>query len=314
MTSDSTIVLSVVQVSQQTIVWRAAGTDLVDEAMDLEPILNATTHAIFEPCNDTSIRTIRLRQRFLPHTPFTEERRDGARDNAYCINLAIAESALWQQNVFQLAHELAHVLAAPIHAPRLLYRHKNVWFEEALAHAAAIHALRSIDSHTARALYPRRPRAFADYADAHIDATVHLVDDHVDNNDNDDDGDDDIVNNNNNNNNDTVDLPILQPHQWYRIHKRQLRDWQHVNENEARTLQCAVSVWLLRRCGWRALAPCVPLINMHADRCTADEFANLSFTSYLQHWLRNCDTEEQRVVVARICGAFGRSRRRRRKV
>lgn len=306
-TFDSTIVLSVVQVMQQTIVWRAAADDLVDAAMDLEPILNATTHAIFETTNDdASIRTIRLRQRFLPHTPFTEERRDPARDNAYCINLAIAESALWQQNVFQLAHELAHVLAAPIHAPRLLYRHKNIWFEEALAHAAAIHALRSIHPDTARALYPRRPRAFASYADAHIDATVCLVDaDH----------DGSIVVDNNPNNNDAAaaKVPTVQPHQWYRIHRRQLRDWQHVNENEARTLQCAVSVWLLRRCGWRALAPCVPLINVHAGRCTADEFENLSFTSYLQHWLRNCETEEQRVVVARICAAFDRTRLRRRK-
>jgi hypothetical protein len=302
MTSDSSVVLTVVRAHAQrtVVVYRACAADLLDAALDLAPLLVATTLALVPPTTESSLRTIRLRQHCVPNTPFTEERRD-VRDDAYCVNLAIAGTALWQQNVFQLAHELAHVLAAPLAAPRLLYRHKNVWFEEAVAHAAALHALRAFDERTARALYPRDRSAFADYADVHVDANVYLVDD-------DDDDDDDDAHSAA-----AQPLPTASPRDWYRLHWRQLRDWSCVHKKPARQLQCAVSVWLLRRFGWLAVARCVAALNVHAQHCTDDEFANLSFTAYLQRWLRHCETDEQRHTVVRICAAFGRTRLKRRK-
>lgn len=227
---------------------------------------------------------MRLSQRSAAGTPFTAAQRL-ARDSAYSVQLAISGALLWSQNVFQLAHELTHVLCAVSpDAPALLYEHKNLWFEEAICHAAALHALHAFGGAALAALYPAQPDAMRDYAREHADADHVLVDAAGE----------------------ADGKRAFLPHAWYRRHRRLLRDWRAAALGEQRRLQCAVSVWLLRRVGWRALAECCTVLNARAARCTAEQYADLSFTEYLDGWLRSCGDDAQRATVAAICAAFGR--------
>jgi hypothetical protein len=284
--------------SNVTFAWRVRSADLVDAPADLLLVLKDTARCVWPRLDSAlshaapAVVTIRLSQRSPAQTgPFTAARRH-VRDDAYCVNLAIAGPMLWSQNVFQLAHELTHVLCAVSpDAPCLLYEHKNVWFEEALCHAASLHALRSFRAKALAALYPHCPNAMRDYADDHVDADWQLV------------SAADEVHGRNCDSSDER-LRVISAREWYRKHRRQLRDWRAAGESEQRRLQCAVSVWLLARIGWPALAECCSALNRHAALCGERQFAELSFRNYLQRWKRNCRTTQQKATVETIRQAF----------
>jgi hypothetical protein len=268
-----------------TLAWRVNTSDLCDAPADLLSVLKGTARCVWPRTLVSGLLpdvvTIRLSQRSPALTPYTVARRR-VRDNAFCVNLAIAGPMLWSQNVFQLAHELTHVMCASSpDAHCLLYEHKNIWFEEALCHAAALHALRSFRAKSLAALYPHNPDAMRSYADEHVDADeVLLIDADVSAADS------------------NPGRPTIAVHEWYRKHRRQLRDWRAAASNEQRKLQCAMSVWLLARLGWPALADCCSALNRHAEQCS--DYADLSFRRYLKQWLRNCRTAQQRATVQTI--------------
>jgi hypothetical protein len=278
--------------------------DIVDAPAKLSPIISETIRLLLPTNADASLR-IFLRQRTYNsdgvayNYPYVNRERQS--DGTFEVNLCIQQTRLWCQNVFQFAHEFCHVLCVPpFGAERsslsIRYKHANQWFEEAICHAASLHALLSFDHAISMQCY-REPTVFATYA-LHADVPDALA----------------------------ADVTLSE---WYWHNRWQLRSVQHVDEQQQRKQQAVVSRWLLLNVGMTKLLECLRYLNNNIEAhpvqpsndnqtttmtiteqpaVTKDvrrpKRQQLSLRRYLYRWLKACETAEQRQTVRLVYNAF----------
>jgi hypothetical protein len=247
----------------------------VDFNKHLRPVLREVVRLLLPSNADQYIRVL-LRQCVPNAGPYLYRRR-GARYQGYFVNLNVADSCLWCQNVFQFAHEFCHVLCYAGNCDEIRYKHPNQWFEEALCHAAALDALLRFDRRLAQRLYSAEQRGvFVGYARAEANCRLARDD----------------------------SLPT-----WYARNAARLRRGHAAHTLESRLLQSVVSLWLLDHFGsLDTIAPALRYLNQEGRAALlSDDAQQISLKRYLSRWLKACklakDTKAT-IVARKIYRAF----------
>jgi hypothetical protein len=249
---------------------------VLDSDEDLGPLLSALLRGML-PSNAPYPMYLVLSQNNVGQSrpaPFTSAKRVKLPGMGIgtMVNLAQRSPARHCQTIFQLGHELVHVLAYPDISSSIRYQHPHQWFEEAIALVGSQRALLAVaeDPETVALLY-ESPHlgAFQSYA-----ASERAK---------------------------WPETPLLtsQLPGWFAEHSSVLRDYAAQHNKTARQLQGSIADWLLRHCDVPQLFAAL----RHLNESKLDPWS-ASFAEYLAAWHNACTRPQQREQVAIIRDAF----------